>query len=462
MTPQLSSQQLEWLQRKTLIVGLGKSGQAALHFLMACGVELEAVDTRTELSIIELQTVFSQLNIGLGPLDATQLIQFERIVLSPGISRWDPAIEEAAAAGVEVVGDVELFARLTQAPVVAVTGSNGKSTVTTLVAEMAAAAGQTVIAGGNLGIPVLEMLQQKIPELYVVELSSFQLETTESLKTVAATVLNISADHMDRYRDLDHYAEIKMKICREATVAVLPLEDPWVESWLERSESRLQQMVGFGLNQPAEDQFGVCQNDGELWLCRGEAALLPVSEMKMVGQHGWRNALAALALGEAAGLPLESMLSALKRFTGLPHRTEWVTEQQGVRWINDSKGTNVGATEAAIAGLDDAAGEIVWIAGGQGKGGDFSPLRSLAERSVRSAILMGEDREQIAAAIEGVTVIHRVENMEEAVAVAANDAVAGDTVLLSPACASFDQFSGFEARGEAFRQAVVQQLGSVQ
>ncbi len=296
----------------------------------------------------------------------------------------------------------------------------------------------------------------------MVELSSFQLETIESLNAVAAVVLNISPDHMDRYRDLDHYAETKMKIYHNARQAVVPTEDRWIARWMNSHSQQLHQPDRYGLSKPAADQWGIVTVDGQPCLCHGEEILISVAEMRMAGRHNWSNALAALALGAAAGLPMAPMLQTLRHFAGLPHRTESVATAQGVRWINDSKGTNVGATEAAIAGLAaTGAGKIVWIAGGQGKGGDFSPLRTLVEQGVRSTILLGEDREQIATAVEGVTSIHRVESMAEAVAVAANEAQAGDTVLLSPACASFDQFAGFEARGDAFKMAVQQQLGMV-
>jgi UDP-N-acetylmuramoylalanine--D-glutamate ligase len=447
------------LQRSTLIVGLGKSGQSALRYLHAAGVTLEAADTRTTLDLATLRAHYPGLKITLGPLQPQQLCRFERIVLSPGLSRWHPAVEQAAAAGVEVVGDVELFARLVQAPVVAITGTNGKSTVTTLVAQMAADAGLQVRVGGNLGTPVLELLQGVAAELYVVELSSFQLETTDSLMASAAVVLNIAPDHMDRYRSLHHYAETKMKLCHQSRHRVLPVDDPGVQQWRADHPQSCAGAIGYGLGDSGDSRWHLQSVSGEPWIARQAEPLLPVAALRLAGRHNWSNVLAALALGEAVALPLSSMLQTLQAFTGLPHRTEWVAESDGVRWINDSKGTNVGAAEAAISGLAAAEGKIIWIAGGQGKGGDFSALRPLARAWMRSAVLMGEDREQIAAVLKGVVPIYRVENMVEAVTVAAAKAEAGDTVLLSPACASFDQFSGFEARGEAFRAAVRGVLG---
>ncbi len=460
----INKEQRERLQRKTLVVGLGHSGQAVLHFLAGLGVAVAAADTRSDLDIDPLRSRYPALEITLGPLEAAFLSGFERIVLSPGVSRWHPAVEAAAHAGVEVVGDIELFSWLVDVPIVAITGSNGKSTVTTLVAEMAAKAGVAVRAGGNLGTPVMELLQEKLPELYVLELSSFQLESVHHFSAAAAVVLNISPDHLDRYRDLDHYAETKMRIYHRAVHSVLATDDLWIERWLERRlQSGLEppeSITRFGLDVPQAGQFGISLYAAEPWLFQGEEALLPVSAMKMKGEHSWRNALAALALGDAVGLPRTPMLEVLQTFVGLPHRTEWLGEHAGVGWINDSKGTNVGATEAAIAGLSASLnGKLIWIAGGQGKGADFSPLRSWVEAQVRCAVLLGEDRQKIAAALGGVVPVQYAAGMEEAVAVATACAQPGDTVLLSPACASFDQFTGFEARGDAFRHALSEQLG---
>ncbi len=313
------------LQRTTLVVGLGKSGVATLRFLAAHGVALQAADSRLQPPGLEaIQTAFPELPISLGPLDEKLLCSVERIVLSPGISLWDPEIQQAEDAGVEVVGDVELFARLCPSPVIAITGSNGKSTVTTLVAEMAAEAGIRVAAGGNLGTPVLELLQQAA-DLYVVELSSFQLETTESLQAVAAVVLNVSPDHMDRYRDLQHYAETKGKIYHHAVHRIVPLDEHWVQEWVEQQGYGEGEQISYGAVEPVDQQsYGLCQHQGGTWFCKGDEYLLPVDALRIAGRHNQSNALAALALGEAAGIPLQPMLETLKRFSGLPHRTEWV------------------------------------------------------------------------------------------------------------------------------------------
>ena len=446
---------------ETLVAGLGKSGQSALHFLAAQGVAIRAADSRfTPPGLDELRTQLPELPVDLGPFDDELFCSVERIVLSPGISRWHPGIEQAAAAGVEIIGDVELFARHVKGAVIAITGSNGKSTVTTLVAQMAADAGIDVRVGGNLGTPILDLLNGEPAQLYVVELSSFQLETTRSLRPLAAVVLNVSPDHMDRYRDFAHYAQTKGSIYDGAARVVYPYYEQWVNAWVHQSRYQ-QPKLAYGVDQPEGDVlYGVVDDQEASWLYRGSERLLPVTELKIAGKHNWGNALAALALGEAADIPLESMVGTLRRFRGLSHRTEWIMEWEEVRWVNDSKGTNVGAAMAAIEGLSiGAAGKIIWIGGGQGKGADFTPLRPLAERHIRTAILMGEDREEIAAALGDVVVLQRVSDIDEAVAVAGRTAQSGDTVLLSPACASFDQFSGFEARGDAFKASVSAWVG---
>lgn len=450
------------LGRSTLVVGLGKSGQSVLRFLSRHGAPLQAADTRQDPpALSRLQQQYPGLEISLGPLRATLLESVERIVLSPGISRWDPAIQQAVAAGVEVVGDVELFARVATAPVVAITGSNGKSTVTTLVAEMATKGGMEVRAGGNLGTPVLDLLGEGEPDLYVVELSSFQLETTKSLAPEAAVVLNVSPDHMDRYATLDHYAEVKGLVYSRAAHRIYDHGDGW-SSRLAMGDGDVGSLHPYGLGRPVNrSAYGVCRGDsvvGGGWICRGDELLTPLEGVRIRGRHNHSNALAALALGEAVGIPVAAMVETLQEFGGLPHRTEWVAEWHGVQWVNDSKGTNVGATEAAILGLQPEAGgdgeKIVLVAGGEGKGADFSPLRPLAGELLRAVVLMGEDAHLIADSLGGTVPITLVDHMEGAVRAAAELAESGDTVLLSPACASFDMFSGFEARGDAFRRAV--------
>jgi UDP-N-acetylmuramoylalanine--D-glutamate ligase len=346
------------------------------------------------------------------------------------------------------MGDIEMFARQVNAPVIAISGSNGKSTVTTLVGEMARQAGLKVAVGGNIGTPALDLLAQQA-ELYALELSSFQLELLQSLKPLAATVLNVSPDHMDRYRDVEHYSQVKQHIYHNCKVAVINRDDARVSQMT--TGQRL--ISGFTLGEPAAGDFGLREFDGEVWLCKGGKKLLAESELKLGGRHNTANALAALALGEAANIDVDDMLATLLRFTGLPHRTQWVRERDGVSWYNDSKGTNVGATLAAIEGMQ-VKNKLILIAGGLGKGADFSPLKNAVRDKVRLVVLIGQDAAKIEQALEDVVPVMLASSMQEAVHIADDLSHPGDCVLLSPACASFDMFRGFEHRGEVFMRAV--------
>ena len=320
-----------------------------------------------------------------------------------------------------------------------------------LVAEMAKSAGKKVLMGGNIGTPVLDLLLESAPDLYVLELSSFQLETTESLNAAVSVVLNVSPDHMDRYRGLQHYASSKQRVFGVDGgghgVMVVNRDDATVMSMVDKKR----ESVSFGLGEPTENNFGRINILGELWLARGSERLLPVSELRLTGEHNQANALAALAMGEQVGLPMIAMLDALRHFAGLPHRTQWVASVDGVDWYNDSKRTNVGATVAAIQGFSQP---VVLIAGGQGKGADFSSLREAVKEKVRAVVLMGEDAPRIESALAGVVPVTCVKGMEDAVNKAHALSRSGDVVLLSPACASFDMYAGFEVRGDAFIGAV--------
>ncbi|WP_324731679.1 UDP-N-acetylmuramoyl-L-alanine--D-glutamate ligase [Pseudomonas paeninsulae] len=434
-----------------IVVGLGKSGMSLVRFLARQGLAFAVVDSRAnppELSTLREQ--FPQVEVRCGELDVDFLCRASELLVSPGLAIATPALQEAAARGVKLSGDIELFARYAKAPIVAITGSNAKSTVTTLVGEMAAAAGKKVAVGGNLGTPALDLLSDEV-ELYVLELSSFQLETTDQLNAEVATCLNISEDHMDRYASLAAYHLAKHRIFRGARQVVVNRDDalsrPLVADdmpcWL------------FGLGKPDFKRFGLLEENGEKYLAYQFDALLPVRELKIRGAHNQSNALAALALGHAAGLPMAPMLEALQRFAGLPHRCQWVGERNAVSYYDDSKATNVGAALAAIEGLGaDIAGKLVLIAGGDGKGADFSALGKPVAQFCRAVVLLGRDAERLAAALgDGVPLI-RVTSLEEAVQRSAELAQAGDAVLLSPACASLDMFKNFEARGHLFAQAV--------
>jgi UDP-N-acetylmuramoylalanine--D-glutamate ligase len=430
-----------------VIAGLGKTGLSCARHLAARGWRLACTDTRpAPPGLAELQRIAPVAKVSTGTLDAALLEDAGLVVVSPGLPLDEPLFAAARARGIEVVGDVELFAREATAPVVAITGTNGKSTVTTLVGEMARHAGWDARVGGNLGTPALELLGGS-PQLYVLELSSYQLESTSSLDLVAGAVLNLTPDHMDRYGGVGEYAAAKARIFARCAVAVVNLDDPRVAT-MPRPGQRI---VGFSVDgHPAADWRLVSQ-DGADWLARGDEPWLATSDLRIAGRHNAANALAALALAEAAGLPRVAMLAALREFAGLPHRSQWVRDRRGVRWLDDSKGTNVGATLAAVQGL---AGTLVLLAGGDGKNQDFAPLADALRGRVRLAVLIGRDARRLGAALAGACEVAYAGSMAEAVAVAAQGARPGDTVLLSPACASLDMFRDYAHRGEVFATAV--------
>ena len=353
----------------------------------------------------------------------------------------------AAIRGVPIIGDIELFAREAQAPVAAITGTNGKSTVTTLVARMAEAAGKRVLAGGNLGRPALDLLDEPAPELYVLELSSFQLDTTRSLRTAAAVVLNVTPDHMDRYETVGEYASAKARIFQHCEAAVINIDDPLVHAMTHRAP----RVLTFSLQADRGADYYARPQGDDVALMHGERQLLLMSEMKIAGLHNVANALAALAMCDALQLAQDACVQALREFTGLPHRSQWIADVRGVRYVNDSKGTNVGATLAAVAGM---SGSLVLIAGGQGKGQDFAPLAAAFRGKVRHVVLLGQDAKILAAALEGVASIELARDMDDAVQRAARAARSGETVLLSPACASLDMFRDYAHRGYMFAASV--------
>ncbi|MEA3139772.1 MAG: UDP-N-acetylmuramoylalanine--D-glutamate ligase [Gammaproteobacteria bacterium] len=435
----------------SVVVGLGKTGASCVRYLAKRGDRVSATDSRlAPPGLAQLGELAASVELRLGGLDLSLLEGASQVLMSPGVSLDEPIARAARARGIDVLGDVELFARDVHAPVIGVTGTNGKSTVTTLVARMAAAAGRRVLAGGNLGEPALDLLGQPAPDLYVLELSSFQLETTSSLKLQAAVVLNVSADHLDRYPSVAAYAQAKERIFSKASTLVLNADDPWVAAMRSRQTSSDAVQVSFSIERTDTD-FSLIRSGGQIFLARRGEKLLDAARMKITGLHNAANALAALALGEAAGLPGSAMLEALESFPGLSHRSSWVADIGGVRYIDDSKGTNVGAAIAAVAGMP---GPLVMIAGGEGKGQDFAPLGKAFQGKVREAVLIGKDAPAIAAALKGTCRTETVSSMEAAVSRAHRIAVAGDTVLLSPACASFDMFRDYGHRGDVFAAAV--------
>ena len=430
-----------------VIAGLGATGLSCARYLHGHGWRIAVTDTRAAPpQLAALSALDAHIPAHLGQLDPELLEGAMCGVASPGLPLRGPFFDEARRRGLAIVGDIELFARAAAAPVVGVTGTNGKSTVTTLVARMAQRAGVKVRAGGNLGPPALDLLADGT-ELYVLELSSYQLETTTSLHCRAATVLNVSADHLDRYASLASYAAAKARIYARCDTAVINLDDPLVLAMPRSASSTL----SFSLRASVGATYALALHESEWWLMRAEVPLLRLAELKLRGAHNAANALAALALGEALALPLTAMLEELRCFAGLAHRSQWIADVRGVAYIDDSKGTNVGATVAAVAGIP---GPLVLIAGGDGKNQDFAPLAAAFRGKVRHVVLIGRDAARIAAALEGVCPIERCATLPQAVQAAARAAHAGDTVLLSPACASFDMFRDYAHRAAVFAEAV--------
>ena len=430
-----------------VIAGLGATGLSCARYLHEHGWRIAVTDTRpAPPQLAALEALDARIPVRLGALDPELLEGALFVVASPGLPVRGPFFDAAQRRGLAVVGDIELFARAAAAPVVGVTGTNGKSTVTTLVAGMALRAGLKVRAGGNLGPPALDLLAAGT-ELYVLELSSYQLETTSSLCCRAATVLNVSADHLDRYASLASYAAAKARIFARCDTAVINLDDPLVVAMPRTASSTL----SFSLRASVGATYALALHQGEWWLTRAGAPLLRATELRTRGAHNAANALAALALGEALALPLAAMLEELRSFAGLPHRSQWIADRQGVAYIDDSKGTNVGATLAAVAGMP---GPVVLIAGGDGKNQNFSPLAAGFRGKVRHVVLIGRDAALIARALDGVCPIERCATLPQAVQAAARAARPGDTVLLSPACASFDMFRDYAHRGAVFAEAV--------
>jgi UDP-N-acetylmuramoylalanine--D-glutamate ligase len=434
-----------------IVVGLGKSGMSLVRFLARQGVSFAVADTRENPpELATLRRDYPQVEVRCGELDVEFLCRADELYVSPGLALATPALQAAAARGVKLSGDIDLFARNAKAPIVAISGSNAKSTVTTLVGEMAVAAGKRVAVGGNLGMPALDLLSDDV-ELYVMELSSFQLETTHQLGAEVATVLNVSEDHMDRYSGLPAYHLAKHRIFRGARQVVVNRQDALTRPLMSDGLP----CWTFGLGAPDFKAFGLREENGEKYLAFEFQNLMPVRELKVRGAHNQANALAALALGHAVGLPFDAMLSSLRTFTGLEHRCQWVRELDGVSYYNDSKATNVGAALAAIDGLGmDMDGKLVLIAGGDGKGADFSGLRDSVTRYCRAVVLIGRDADLIADALGDAVPQVRAASLDEAIAQCRALAQPGDAVLLSPACASFDMFKNYEERGQLFARAV--------
>ncbi|MDD9818783.1 MAG: UDP-N-acetylmuramoyl-L-alanine--D-glutamate ligase [Gammaproteobacteria bacterium] len=432
-------------QYDATIVGLGRTGLACARVLHRERRKFAVTDSRkAPPCLAELRAEMPEVPVSLGGWDEAALGDSRQLIVSPGVDPGMPTLARARRAGIPLLGDVDLFCLRTQAPIVAVTGTNGKSTVVSLVAEMGRRAGLRTEAGGNIGIPAPELLD-KPADLYVLELSSFQLETLHSLRAVAATVLNLSPDHLDRHGGMQEYLALKAHIYDGARVMVLNRDDTRLDSLRQPGRNAL----GFTLGAPKAEDFGI--RDG--WLARGERLLLPAEELRMPGGHNVANCLAALALGSAAGLAETAMLDALREFPGLRHRTQRVATHNAVSWYDDSKATNPAAAAAALRGLAGDA-NIVLIAGGEAKTEDFGELAVAAQGRVKTAILIGRDAGLLAQALEDAAPTRRAGDMAAAVRAAKRWAAPGDIVLLSPACASFDMYRDYRHRGDAFAAAV--------
>ncbi|QEY12162.1 UDP-N-acetylmuramoyl-L-alanine--D-glutamate ligase [Cellvibrio sp. KY-YJ-3] len=431
------------------IIGTGITGLSVARFLAAQQQAFVLLDTRlSPPNLQQIKTEFPHVSIECGELNPHTLLACDEIIISPGVAVATPAIEQARAAGIPVVGDIEIFVRYAKAPIVAITGSNAKSTVTTLVGEMAKAAGINVAVGGNLGTPALELLNDSV-ELYVMELSSFQLETVTKLNAKVATILNISADHLDRYENMRAYILAKLRVYFGAEHIVVNRNDVLTHPPLAAGVKP----IYFG-GRADFGSFGLLTRDGVEYLAKNLTPLMAARELKIRGRHNIDNALAALALGDAAGIPLDAMLGTLKTFSGLRHRCEFVAEKNAVEFYNDSKGTNIGATLAAISGLARDPQQLIVILGGEGKGQDFTELTP-ALRAINSRlVLIGRDATVIEQAVADAAPIIHAGSMQDAVNKAFALAQPGDAVLLSPACASFDMFKNYEDRGEKFCEAV--------
>ncbi len=449
----------------TLVVGLGKTGLSCVRHLRRLGRRVTAVDSRPSPPALDaVCREFPEVRVSVGGFPRQAFQGIGDIVVSPGVSLAEPALKRALAARIPVCGDIELFARAVGAtPVVAITGSNGKSTVTTMVADMLRVDGRRVGVGGNLGMPALSLLGGKHAEVYVLELSSFQLETTDSLEPRVAALLNVSADHMDRYADVEEYARSKARIFAGSGTMVLNRDDARVAAMARRGR----EVIFYTLGVPGPGEFGLRPGADGGCLSRGETPIVAADKLKVVGLHNVANALAAMAVASRLGVPDDAMARALEEFRGLPHRCQLVAEAAGVRWFDDSKATNVGATVAAIDGLGgrldgppDKNRRLILIAGGDAKDADFSALEEPLRRHVRLALLIGRDAGRIAAAVQGAVETVHADGMAEAVDIAQARAQSGDIVLLAPACASFDMYSSYEERGDAFAADVRRVLGA--
>lgn len=432
---------------KIIIAGMGVTGMSVARYLKALGFDFVMADNRNNAAIANtIKQELADIKIHTGPFDPDFFSSATHLIVSPGISLKEPAISRAMANGVEVIGDIDLFVCSTEKPIIAITGSNGKSTVTTMLGDMAKAAGVNAVIGGNLGEPALDLLKQNA-SFYVLEISSFQLERTRILNAIAATVLNVSADHLDRHESLEDYAQQKRRIFMGSGTMVINKDDPIVSAMQEKERKTFT----FSIQQHAD--FYLSQVEQAEYLMHGIKPLMALAELPLEGRHNAANALAALALGVACGFNEQAMCSALKAYKGLPHRMQRVAEINGVTWVNDSKATNIGACIAALQGYNH---KVILIAGGDAKGADMMELVPTVKAKTKSVVLMGKDAGLIEQALDGCVPIYKATDIRQAVIIAAGIADAGESVLLSPACASQDQYKNYQERGDKFMKAVLE------
>ncbi len=434
-----------------VVIGLGITGLSCIDYLVSQGESVIAMDAAHQPARYQaFKEKHPDLPCVVGHLDPDILKKAHEIILSPGVSPIQAPLLACQQQGIPLISDIDLLARATQKPIYAITGSNGKTSVTTLLGEMAKAAGRSVAVAGNIGIPVLQSLNNDDQlDAYILELSSFQLDITHDLLPRCSVILKLSPDHLDRYANLDAYRQAKQRIYRRCQHPIVNQDEP--ELW--QNLPLAGKPLTFSIKQTAD--YGLQYSNNQRCLSINGKAVLATSEMRLQGPHHWQNALVALAMGNVMQLPLSIMLDVLRDFSGLPHRCQWVREHRGVNWYNDSKGTNIGATETAINSVAESTrGRLILLAGGQGKDADFTQLRTCLKRHVSEVLLFGQDADLMSRAWHHVTTVTVLPSLDSAVELANQRASAGDVVLLSPACASFDEFKGFEDRGQQFMNQV--------
>jgi len=447
----------ELKNKRIVVLGAGLTGMSCVRFLAKHQLYCHVNDNRENaVNTEEFKQSFPACELTLGQWNLASIDNADVLIVSPGIDLEKEQLLNNITSHCQVMGDVELFCQITDKPILAVTGSNGKSTVVSLLAHVGEQLGLKVALGGNVGLPVLEQLSNEI-DCYVLELSSFQLETLASMNAIAATVLNVSDDHLDRHKTLENYSAIKQKVYQQAQMAVINRDDVASFSSLELPQGlpvNNNNVISFGSDTSTTKQFGLVIDNDQYYLAKGEEKLIALKALPLAGLHNALNYLAVLALGQCAGWSISSMIEHFSSFTGLAHRCQRIDTTDNIVWINDSKATNVGAALAAIHGLYSTLAEnnkLILVAGGDGKGADFSPLKTAIENHVAHVITLGKDGSKIAALSNKSK---QVSDIQSAVEQANKLAIAGDIVLLSPACASIDMFKNFAERGQIFTEAV--------